>query len=109
MIKELTDEQILEYLMTSDFIENYSPEEYKFLLHKFRYFYRILHGHHTRIKSENDFRLSQLSAEIDPLKKQLYEEQLKSAGLQDQIDFSKKERKLTWKERWDGKIKQFDK
>ena len=41
-MKELNDDDILEYLMTSDFIENHNPEEYKFLLHKFRFFYRIL-------------------------------------------------------------------
>jgi hypothetical protein len=107
MINELTDDQILEYLMTSDFIENYKPEEYKFLLHKFRYFYRILHGNHTRIKSENEFTESQLKSEIDSLKKILNIEQQKSADLQNHIDLSKKSRKLTWKERWDGKIEQF--
>jgi len=107
MINELTDEQILEYLMTSDFIENYKPEEYKFLLHKFRYFYRILHGNHNRIKYDNEFNESQLKLEIDSLKKRLTNEQIKSADLQNQIDLSKVERKLTWKERWIGKIKQF--
>lgn len=107
MINELTDEQILEYLMTSDFIENYKPEEYKFLLHKFRYFYRILHGNHTRIKSDYEFSDSQLKSEIESIKKQLNNEKVKSTDLQNQIDLSKKERKLTWKERFDGKIKQF--
>jgi hypothetical protein len=107
MINELTDEQILEYLMTSDFIENYKPEEYKFLLHKFRYFYRILHGNHTRIKSDNEFVNSQLLADIESLKKQIHQEQVKSSNLQNQVDFSKKERNLTWKERWTGKINQF--
>lgn len=107
MIDELSDEQILEYLMTSDFIENYKPEEYKFLLHKFRYFYRILHGNHSRIKSDYEFSDSQLKSEIEILKKSVTNEQIKSTNLQNQIDLSKKERKLTWKERWDGKIKQF--
>jgi lantibiotic modifying enzyme len=104
MINELTDEQILEYLMTAEFIENYKPEEYKFLLHKFRYFYRILHGNHTRIKSDNEFSESQLKSEIESIRKQLTEEQTKSSDLRNQIDLSMKSRKLTWKERWDGKI-----
>jgi len=107
MINELTDDQILEYLMTSDFIENYKPEEFKFLLHKFRYFYRILHGNHTRIKSENEFIELQLKSDIDSLKKSLNLEQQKSADLQNHIDLSKNSRKLTWKERWNGKIEQF--
>jgi len=107
MINELTDEQILEYLLTSEFIENYKPEEYKFLLHKFRYFYRILHGKNTRIKSDVEFEFRNLNLEIDSLKNQLYQEQVKNAKLQDTIDLSIKERHLTWKERWDGKIRQF--
>jgi lantibiotic modifying enzyme len=107
MINELTDEQILEYLMTAEFIENYKPEEYKFLLHKFRYFYRILHGNHTRIKSDNEFSESQLKSEIESIRKQLTEEQTKSSDLRNQIDLSMKSRKLTWKERWDGKINKF--
>ena len=107
MINELTDEQILEYLLTQDFIENYKPEEYKFLLHKFRYFYRILHGNHTRNKSDNEFIISQLKLEIDSLKTQVTQEQVKSTELQNKIDLSKKSRKLTWRERWEGKINQF--
>jgi hypothetical protein len=107
MINELTDDQILEYLMTSEFIENYKPEEYKFLLHKFRYFYRILHGNHTRIKSDLEFESKHLKLEIDCLKNQFYQEQVKTTELQDKIDLSTKERNLTWKERWSGKIKKF--
>lgn len=107
MIDELTDDQILEYLMTSDFIENYSPEEYKFLLSKFKYFYRILHGRHTLEKGQKDFQIEELNKVIESMKKLIEQEQIKSAQLQDKIDLSAKERKLTWKERWDGKIKQF--
>jgi len=107
MIGELTDEQILEYLMTSDFIENYSPEEYKFLLSKFKYFYRILHGRYTLEKGQKDFQIEELNKVIESMKKLIEQEQIKSAQLQDKIDLSAKERKLTWKERWDGKIKQF--
>ena len=43
MISELTDEEILEYLMTSDIIENFRPDEYKYLIFKFREIYRVLH------------------------------------------------------------------
>ncbi len=106
-MQELTDEQLLEYLMSSEFIENYKPEEYKFLLHKFRYFYRILHGNHTRIKGDLEFELEQVNKQIDSAKKQIIFEQTKSTDLQNQIDLSKKERSLTWKERLSGKIKQF--
>lgn len=107
-MQELTDEQMIEYLLSSDFIENYKPEEYKFLLHKFRYFYRILHGNHTRIKGDLEFEIKQLNLQIEDAKKQIDAEQIKSASLQNTIDLSKKERKLTWKERLSGKIKPFN-
>ena len=38
MISELTDEEILDFLMTSDFEDSYSPDELKYLLLKWRYF-----------------------------------------------------------------------
>jgi len=107
-MQELSDEQLLEYLMTSEFIENYKPEEYKFLLHKFRYFYRILHGNHSRIKGDSEFMIKQLQEQIKSLSDQVLQEQIKSTQLQDKIDLSKKERVLTWKERWKGKINPFN-
>ena len=43
MISELKDEEIMEFLMTSEFEDDYKPEELKYLLVKFRYFYRTLY------------------------------------------------------------------
>lgn len=105
MIAELSDEEILEYLMTSDFIENYNPDEYKFLLHKFRYYYRILHGNFSRTKGDLEFRIINLEKEISILNNEINKEQSKSADLQNQIDMSKKERQLSFKERLSGKTK----
>ena len=51
-IKELTDTDILDFLMTSEFEDNYSPEELKYLLTKWRYFYRLSHGKYNRLKDE---------------------------------------------------------
>ena len=48
MISELKDDEILEFLMTSDFEGDYSPTELKYLLTKWRYFYRILNGRSDR-------------------------------------------------------------
>jgi hypothetical protein len=107
MVKELTDEQILEYLMTSDFIENYSPEEYKLLLFKFRSFYKILYGKHKLYKDDKEFELKNLQSTIDGLRNSLTQEQIKSSNLQNSIDLLTSERKLSWKERWEGKIKKF--
>lgn len=53
MITELTDKEILEFLMTSDFQENLSPDELRFLLLKFRNYYRV-------VSSKNDLLTSDL-------------------------------------------------
>lgn len=41
MIYFKTEEECLNYLMTSDFNEQLSPEDLKSILKKFRYFYRL--------------------------------------------------------------------
>ncbi len=41
---EIREEDMLEFLMNSEFIDTYKPEEYKYFLSKFKYYYRILHG-----------------------------------------------------------------
>ena len=102
MISELKDDEILEYLMTSDFIENYRPDDYKYLLHKFRNFYKILHAKHQNFKIEIEPVIKNLQSSVESLNKVLYDEQVKSAKLQDIIDQLKRPRKLTWKERISG-------
>lgn len=103
MISELTDEEILEYLMTSEFIENYNTDEYKYLLHKFRYFYRILHGNFSRHKGDSEFLIQNFQKEIENIKKERNNDLFKIKTLQDQIDLNNKPRKLTYKERLTGK------
>ncbi len=46
------DEEILDFLMTSDFNEDLSPEQLKFLLLKFRQFYRISSNKYNNIDME---------------------------------------------------------
>lgn len=105
MISELTDEDILEYLMTSEFIENYRPEEYKYLLHKFKYFYRILHGNHTRIKGDKDLEIKNHKDSLESIRKDIERIQIENADLKNKIDLIPSERKLTIMERLTGKIK----
>lgn len=107
MISELTNEEILEYLMTSDFLENYRPSEYKYLLHKFRECYKILYWNHIKIKNDNVIEIRQMGDSIESIKGELYNTQIKNKELQDIIDTSKKYRKLTIKERVKGEISQF--
>lgn len=103
MIDNLSDNDILNYLMTSEFNEGLTPDEFRFLLYQFRNFYRIQAGRTDFVKREIDG----LVREIEDLKKSgsenmnrvLYEK----ADLQNSYD-QMKNRKLTWKERWSGKI-----
>lgn len=103
MISELNDEELLDLLMTSEFENNLSPVEFKFLLKKWRYFYRLQNGKMQRIKEDLTYSVDKLNGDVSGLKKQNYDIMVESAQKDDQIH-SLKNRKLTWKERWTGKI-----
>ena len=107
MISNLNDEDALEILMTSDFVDNYKPSEYKEMLLKYRYFYRMLFSRMERIRDDKQFEIERLSDEVDRLN-----ELVTSIGLEsrekDNIIDSMKNRRLTFKERFFGKIIQKD-
>jgi hypothetical protein len=103
MISELNDEEILDLLMTSEFENNLSPTEFKFLLKKWRYFYRIQNGMLERSKDDLTYKIDILQNEVDGLKKENYGIMVESAQKEDRI-LQLKNRKLTFKERWTGKI-----
>lgn len=103
MISELKDDEILDFLMTSEFEDDYSPSELKYLLVKWRYFYRILHGNSERkiVKLEGD--INDLNEGLENAKNQI--SILKSEILsKENIIGSLKNRNLSWKERITGKI-----
>lgn len=103
MISELNDEEILDLLMTSEFENDFSPVEFKFLLKKWRYFYRLQSGRMDRIKQDLSYKLEMLNGDLEDIKKQNYIIMVDSAKKDEQID-QMKNRKLTFKERWIGKI-----
>lgn len=103
MISELNDEEILDFLMTSDFDEDYKPEELKYLLHKFRYFYRSLYTRSKNSSDDSEFILKKLNEELDFLQKNKIIYQKEVADRQNEIDLLKN-KKLTLKERITGKI-----
>lgn len=107
MISELTDDEILEFLMTSDFEEDYKPSELKYLLVKFRYFYRILYSRNQNTQDDSEFIVKKMSDELEILKIQIFNEQIENANKQNIID-SLRKRKLTLKERITGKINSND-
>ena len=102
-INELKDEEILNFLMVSDFEQPFSPEELKYLLVKWRYFYRLFQGRNeqTRMKLEDD--IKKLQDELDVKKQNEFDLQVKVAKKDDLIA-TMKSRKLSFKERWLGKI-----
>ena len=103
MISELKDDEIMEFLMTSDFEGDYKPEDLKYLLVKWRYFYRILFGRYDLIKTDSQQENKILSENNDALKKEIQKLKAEIAD-KDNLINSLKNRKLTFKERFSGKI-----
>ena len=102
-ISELNDEDILNFLMTSDFEGDYSPEELKYLLVKWRYFFRLFQGRSEQSKMSLEDNLLKVEEQLEVKKKSEFDLQVKLANKEDYIS-SIKNRNLTFKERWTGKI-----
>ena len=103
MISELKDEEIMDFLMTSEFEDDYKPEELKYLLLKFRNFYRTLHGRHELVKSDSEFSIKKMEEESESKDNEILRLKSQIANKED-IIHSLKNRKLTFKERFSGKI-----
>ncbi len=102
-ISELSDEDVLNFLMTSEFTDDYSPAELKYLLVKWRYFYRLSQGRNEQIKTKGEGDIQLLENEKVLLNNTI--SQLSSRIVEkDDLITSLKNRDLTWKERWKGKI-----
>lgn len=102
-ISELNDEDILNFLMTSDFEGDYSPEELKYLLVKWRYFFRLFQGRSEQSKMSLEDNLLKVEEQLEVKKKSEFDLQVKLANKEDYIS-SIKNRNLSWKERFSGKI-----
>lgn len=103
MIENLENSEILDYLMTSEFEGDYKPEELKYLLIKWRYFYRLLNGKFDLIKTEKEQVIKNLKEEIINKDSEISRILKLNADLKNEIDLLSA-RKLTWKERFKGKI-----
>jgi hypothetical protein len=102
-MRNLSEEDILNYLMTSDFNEGLSPDELTFLLLKFRNFYRICWGKNETMKATMEGRAQDL--ENIKNKCQLEIEKYKKEKIAVEQRYDKLlSRKLNWKERFKGKI-----
>jgi hypothetical protein len=103
MISELKDDEILDFLMTSDFEDDYSPTELKYLLVKWRYFYRLQNGALERRSVDLEGKIRILEEKVNAQEREKTNLQIQLADSQNTID-SMKNRNLTFKERWSGKI-----
>jgi hypothetical protein len=89
--------------MTSDFNEKLSPEEAKFLLLKFRYFYRQTYSKNEVLTSEIDSKSKKLEDQDIIHKARIVDLSKESKTLSDKIN-TIMNRKLTLIERISGKI-----
>jgi hypothetical protein len=102
-ISELNDEDVLNFLMNNEFTDDYSPTELKYLLVKWRYFYRISQGRNEQIKMKGEGDVQQLEHDKELLNNTIGQLSMRVMEKDDLIH-ALKDRKLTIKERWSGKI-----
>lgn len=102
-MQKLTDDDILNYLMTSDFNDGLNLEEFKFLLKKFRYYYRLMKGKFDRLEVEKSGISKNLSEQKENYESIVTNLMSENAKCNNILDFLKS-RKLSLKERWEGKI-----
>jgi hypothetical protein len=103
MISNLDNNEILDFLMTSEFEGDYKPEELKYLLIKWRYFYRVLNGKYELIKTDSEFNLKKIKEECSIKEQNINKILTENSNLRDEINYLKN-KKLSWKERFTGKI-----
>ena len=102
-IKKLTNDETLDFLMTSEFENNHSPDELKYLLVKWRYFYRLLYGRYERIKTDSIGEIEMMKNSLDLLNLEKSKLLIEIQNIDSEIT-SIKNKKLTWKERIKGRI-----
>lgn len=103
MIKGLEDSEILNYLMTSEFNEGLTPDEFKFLLFKFRYFYRLTNGKSDLLKTEIEGKIKELNDNKSVYAQQINDILVQKSKIENEYNFLKS-RKLSLRERFSGKI-----
>ena len=103
MINNLTEKDIMDYLMTSEFEEGLTPEEFKLLLFKFRNFYRVLNGRTDILKTDLDGKIREIN-EMKLSKQNTISLILSEKAIVENDYHILQNRKLSWEERLKGKI-----
>lgn len=107
-LNNINDNELLSYLLTSEFDDNeLTYDMLRFLLLKFKYFYRIQYSRNQLLKSDLDLKTKNINEEIEFLKKQLSESIKEKDFFKNEFEYLEKSllsRKLTLKERWKGRL-----
>ncbi len=102
-VNNLTEEEILDYLMTSDFNEGLTPDELRFLLFKFRNFYRTIASGLSNHKDRMDEAIKNSKITVEEMEKKVFQIENVNTHIENKYK-QLLEKKLTWKERLSGKI-----
>lgn len=97
------NDEILEYLMTSDFNEELNKSELKALLIKFREFYRYMYSVKDNRVIDRDFKIKNFEQEITFMKEEVIRLKFRKSELENERKLLKR-RKLTFMERIRGKL-----
>jgi hypothetical protein len=97
------NDEILEYLMTSDFDEELNKSELKALLIKFREFYRYMYSVKDNKVIDLDFKIKKFEQEITFMKKEIIKLNFNNSELENEKNLLKR-RKLSFMERIRGKL-----
>lgn len=100
----MTDEDILDYLMTSDFNEGLSDKEAQLLLLKFRQFYRFQVSKNVQLNHSYE-KLSKDSSDEFQLLKEAHDLAISALRAEQEKNERELNRRLTFKEIFTGKIK----
>ncbi len=97
------NDEILEYLMTSDFNEELNKSELKALLIKFREFYRYMYSVKDNRVIDRDFKIKTFKEEITFMKEKIIKLKFEKSELENEKNLLKR-RKLSFMERIRGKL-----
>ena len=103
MVNELSENEILDFLMTSDFNEGLNLDELKFLLMKFRNFYRVSSCSIAHYKERMENTLEEMHRTKNECDLQIHNIQSQMQGVENKYN-NLLNKKLNWKERFTGKI-----
>lgn len=103
MITKLSEEEIINYLLTSEFNDGLTPDEFRFLLINFRNFFRVQVGKNDRLTNELIYSKKEKQDIIIEKNKLIDKILSEKAVIEDQFNFIKS-RNLSWLERIKGKI-----